>query len=162
MKILILNGPNLNLLGKRQPEIYGTGTMEEALKVLAVNFPEIKLSYAHSNHEGTLIDIIQQAGTTRPFDGIVLNAGAFTHTSLALADAIASVEVPVVEVHLSNIAKREPIRRRSLIASVCRGTITGFGIDSYRLGLEALIHIIDPSTVTPRSARNITKEETKK
>lgn len=137
--ILIINGPNLNLLGRRQPDIYGSQTMEQCLAGLRKHYPEIALEYYQSNHEGDIIDKIHACGyPEQSADGIVLNAGAYTHTSLAIADAIASVEVPVVEVHISNVASREPIRRTSLIGPVCRGTIQGFGLDSYRLAVEAL------------------------
>lgn len=135
MKILILNGPNLNLLGTRQPEIYGTTTLADIEAGLRERFPEVEFSFLQSNHEGVLIDAIQASGA----DGIVLNAGAYTHTSLALADAIASVSVPVVEVHLSNIHGREEIRRRSLIAPVCRGSIAGFGAKVYELAVRAFL-----------------------
>lgn len=139
MKILIVNGPNLNMLGRRQPEIYGADTMESCLDDLRGRYEEIELEYYQSNCEGSLIDKIQTAGCSGEFAGIVLNAGAYTHTSLAIADAIASVSIPVVEVHISNVAAREAIRRQSLIAPVCKGVISGFGLDSYRLAIEALI-----------------------
>lgn len=135
-KILILNGPNLNLLGKREPEIYGSETMEACLARLS----EIAdIEYAQSNHEGTLIDELHRVGFDRSYAGVVLNAGAYTHTSLALADAIAAIEIPVVEVHISNVHAREEIRHRSMIAPVCKGVICGFGLDSYRLAVEALL-----------------------
>lgn len=135
MKILILNGPNLNLLGSREPEIYGRTTLEDIERALRANFPDVEFVFRQSNHEGKLIDLIQNTDA----QGIVLNAGAYTHTSLALADCIAAVEVPVVEVHISNIFAREDIRRRSLIAPVCAGTISGFGPMSYALGVQALL-----------------------
>lgn len=135
-KILIINGPNLNLLGRRQPEIYGSQTMDSVLEGCA-KLAEIE--YFQSNHEGELIDKLHQVGFNSEYAGIVLNAGAYTHTSLALADAIAAIELPVVEVHISNVHAREEIRRHSLISGVCRGVIAGFGLDSYRLGVEALI-----------------------
>lgn len=139
-KILILNGPNLNLLGQRQPEIYGTRTMDDIMLALREDNPALELEYAQSNHEGELIDIIQRVGyDTARYQGIVFNAGAYTHTSLAIADAIAAVPLPVVEVHLSNVAAREPIRRTSLIAPVCAGTIAGFGHKSYLLAVKALL-----------------------
>lgn len=139
-KILILNGPNLNLLGHRQPEIYGTRTMDDIMLALREDNPALELEYAQSNHEGELIDIIQRVGyDTARYQGIVFNAGAYTHTSLAIADAIAAVPLPVVEVHLSNVAAREPIRRTSLIAPVCAGTIAGFGHKSYLLAVKALL-----------------------
>lgn len=135
MKILILNGPNLNLLGSREPEIYGRTTLEDIERALRANFPDVEFVFRQSNHEGELIDLIQNTDA----QGILLNAGAYTHTSLALADCIAAVEVPVVEVHISNIFAREDIRRRSLIAPVCAGTISGFGPMSYALGVQALL-----------------------
>lgn len=139
-KILILNGPNLNLLGLRNPDIYGNQSMEQYLEFLRDCYRDIEIEYSQSNHEGELIDLIQNVGyDTDSYSGIVLNAGAYTHTSLAIADAIEAVTVPVVEVHISNVAAREPIRHKSLIAPVCRGTICGFGMDSYRLAIEALI-----------------------
>lgn len=138
-KILILNGPNLNLLGTREPEVYGRVSMDDYLKALAVDYPGVEIDYFQSNSEGELIDRLQEAGFDEELAGIVFNAGAYTHTSLALADAIRAIERPVVEVHISNPAAREEIRHRSLIAPACRGTISGFGMDSYRLGIEALI-----------------------
>ena len=142
-KILILNGPNLNLLGKREPEIYGSETMEQVLTALRMASAKrgIDLEYVQSNHEGVLVDTIQRVGfDTEDYIGIVLNAGACTHTSLALADAIAAIPLPVVEVHISNVAARaEAIRHTSLIAPVCAGTIAGFGTYSYLLGLLALL-----------------------
>jgi 3-dehydroquinate dehydratase-2 len=140
MKILIINGPNLNLLGMRQPEIYGTESMEQYLEFLKECYKEADIEYFQSNHEGDIVDQIQRVGyDIDEYAGIVLNAGAYTHTSLAIADAIAAVKLPVVEVHISNVAAREEIRRRSFIAPVCRGTIAGFGMDSYRLAIEALL-----------------------
>lgn len=138
-KILILNGPNLNLLGTREPEIYGRVSMDEYLKALTVDYPGVEIDYFQSNSEGELIDRLHEAGFDEEVTGIIFNAGAYTHTSLALADAIRAIERPVVEVHISNTAAREDIRRQSLIAPACRGTIAGFGMDSYRLGIEALI-----------------------
>lgn len=142
-KILILNGPNLNLLGKREPTIYGSETMEQVLAGLEKAAAEhgAAIEYAQSNHEGELVDIIQRVGfDTDGYAGIVLNAGAYTHTSLAIADAIAAVPLPVVEVHISNVAARaEQIRHTSLIAPVCKGTIAGFGTRSYLLGMLALL-----------------------
>ena len=139
MKILIINGPNLNLLGRREPEIYGTLTMEAYLEVLRGYYPDVEIDYFQSNCEGELIDIIHRAGFDPSVTGIVLNAGAYTHTSLALHDAVKAIERPVIEVHISNIASREEVRRRSMIAPACLGTIAGFGMDSYRLGVEALL-----------------------
>ena len=140
MKILIINGPNLNLLGVREPGIYGSATFDSALERLRGLYPDIELEYFQSNHEGAIIDRLHAAGLGDAYAGIILNAGAYTHTSLAIADAIAAIEVPVVEVHISNVAAREEIRHRSLIAPVCRGSIAGFGLDSYRLAVEAIAH----------------------
>ncbi len=136
MKVLIINGPNLNLLGRREPEIYGSETMDSAI-ALCSEIAEIE--YFQSNHEGALIDELHRVGFDSSYAGIVLNAGAYTHTSLALADAIAAIELPVVEVHISNVHAREEIRHRSLISGVCCGVIAGFGLYGYRLGVEALI-----------------------
>ena len=138
MKILIVNGPNLNWLGKREPGIYGAESMDDCLVRLRRAFPDVDIEYYQSNVEGFLIDRLQQAaddGTA----GIVLNAGAYTHTSVALHDAIRSIEVPVVEVHISNVHRREDFRRHSFISPACRGVICGFGMDSYRLGILALL-----------------------
>ena len=138
MKLLIMNGPNLNRLGKREPGIYGSETMEDCLDRLRSIFKDVEIDYYQSNVEGFLIDRLQQAaddGTA----GIVLNAGAYTHTSVALHDAIRSIEVPVVEVHISNVHQREDFRRQSMISPACRGVICGFGMDSYRLGILALL-----------------------
>lgn len=140
MKILIINGPNLNLLGVREPGIYGSATFDSALERLRGLYPDIELEYFQSNHEGAIIDRLHAAGFGDAYAGIILNAGAYTHTSLAIADAIAAIKVPVVEVHISNVAAREEIRHRSLIAPVCRGSIAGFGLDSYRLAVEAIVH----------------------
>lgn len=139
MKILIINGPNLNLLGMRQPEIYGNESMDQYLDFLHQCYPDAEIEYYQSNIEGELIDRLHRTGFDTSYSGIILNAGAYTHTSLALADAIAAIEVPVVEVHISNVASREAIRHTSLISAVCRGTIAGFGMDSYRLAIEALL-----------------------
>lgn len=136
MKVLIINGPNLNLLGRREPSIYGSEGMERILGELRAR---CDIEYFQSNHEGALIDKLHEVGFDRSYAGVVLNAGAYTHTSLAIADAIAAIELPVVEVHISNVHAREEIRHRSLISPVCRGVIAGFGLDSYRLGVEALI-----------------------
>ncbi len=138
-KILIINGPSLNLLGVREPEIYGRIAMDDFLKALAADYPSLDLEYVQSNHEGDIIDAIHSAGFDADTKGIVLNAGAYSHTSLAIADAIRAVQTPVVEVHISNTAAREPERRVSMIAPACRGSIAGFGLDSYRLAIEALI-----------------------
>lgn len=141
MKILIINGPNLNLLGKRQPEIYGHDTLADiAERVDTVFGSQAQLTWWQSNSESEIIDRLHDAGYGKEkMDGIVLNAGAYTHTSLAIADAIAAIPVPVVEVHLSNIFSREEIRHRSLIAPVCCGSISGFGWHSYLLAVEALL-----------------------
>lgn len=138
MKILILNGPNLNLQGRRDPAVYGTQTFGKLFDELRSRYPQVEFDYVQSNHEGVLIDTIQQSDGR--FDGVVLNAGGYTHTSVALRDAVAAVEVPVVEVHISSILARESFRHTSLLASVAMGSIMGFGLDSYRLGVEALIH----------------------
>lgn len=139
MKFLIINGPNLNLLGQREPEIYGRRTMADILAELDSDFAEDDIDYFQSNHEGELIDRLHEAGYgDEACDGIVLNAGGLTHTSVSLADAVAAIPVPVVEVHLSNIAAREEWRRRSLLAPVCRGSICGFGPAVYALALAAL------------------------
>jgi 3-dehydroquinate dehydratase-2 len=136
MKFQIINGPNLNLVGKREKEVYGDIKMEDYLKLLREHFPDMTLDYYQSNHEGELIDQLHQSAAS--FDGIVLNAGGYTHTSVSLRDAIASVSRPVVEVHISHLLKRETFRHTSLIAPACSGTIMGFGLDGYRLAIEAL------------------------
>lgn len=138
-KILILNGPNLNLLGRREPEIYGSGSFEAFLQQLREQYADkVEISYAQSNVEGELVNHLQVAGFGA-FDGIVLNAGAYTHTSIALGDCIRAIETPVIEVHISNIHAREPFRHRSLLAAACRGTICGFGLNSYRLAVESFL-----------------------
>ncbi len=140
-KILVINGPNLNLLGRREPGIYGTDTLEAIAKRLTEKYAgRVELEWCQSNHEGEIIDMIHHVGFNEEYLGIVLNAGAYTHTSLAIADAIAAVRLPVVEVHLSNVMAREEIRHRSLIAPVCKGTIAGFGAGSYDLGIAALLN----------------------
>lgn len=136
MKIQIINGPNLNLLGKREKEIYGEVDFEEFLELLKEHFQDIELEYYQSNVEGEIINRIQDVGFD--FDGIVLNAGGYTHTSVAISDAIAAVETPVVEVHISNVFAREDYRHVSLIGPNCIGSISGFGLDSYRLAIESL------------------------
>lgn len=138
MKILIINGPNLNLLGTREPQHYGTGTMDSVLDALKSQYPRVEFDYYQSNEEGFLIDRLHKT-LEEPCDGVVLNAGGYTHTSVALRDAIAAIKVPVVEVHISNVHSREEFRHRSLISAVCKGVICGFGLDSYRLGVEALL-----------------------
>ena len=137
MKILILNGPNLNLLGKREPEIYGTQTFEEYFKQLKVKYSTIDLEYYQSNSEGNLIDKIHEVGFS--YDGIVLNAGAYTHTSVAIADAISGITTPVIEVHISNVHQREEFRHKSYLSPVCKGVVLGFGLKSYELGIESFI-----------------------
>ncbi len=140
MKLLILNGPNLNLQGRRDTHVYGTQRFEDFLERLRARYPYCPLDYRQSNHEGVLIDAIQQADGT--YDGVVLNAGGYTHTSVALRDAVSAVAVPVVEVHISSILAREEFRRISLLAPVAAGSVMGFGLDSYRLGVEALAEIV--------------------
>lgn len=139
MRISIINGPNLNLLGSREPEKYGNTSFEDYLESLKVLFPDIRFDYFQSNVEGELINMLHQTGFS--CDGIILNAGGYTHTSVAIADAIASVKAPVVEVHITNTAAREQFRHTSLIAGSCKGSIAGFGLDSYRLAVEALREI---------------------
>lgn len=137
MKIQIINGPNLNMLGKRETEIYGSCSFDEFMAELRADFPDTEIEYYQSNVEGELINKMQETGFS--VNGIVLNAGAYTHTSIALHDCIRSIECPVIEVHISNVHKREEFRRQSMISSACKGVITGFGLDSYRLAVEALI-----------------------
>ena len=137
MKIQIINGPNINLLGKREPSIYGSVTFDAYLAGLRQRYAYIEIYYFQSNFDGELIDCIQQAGFEA--DGIILNAGAYTHTSIALQDAIRAVPAPVIEVHISNVHSRESYRHVSMIASACKGVICGFGLNSYRLALEALL-----------------------
>lgn len=137
MKILILNGPNLNLLGTREPGIYGNSSFDTYLPELQKQFPQVEISYFQSNIEGEMINKMQEVGFT--FDGIVLNAGAYTHTSVALHDCIRSLKCPVIEVHISNVHAREEFRHKSMISSACKGVIAGFGLDSYRLAIEALV-----------------------
>jgi len=139
MKIQIINGPNLNLLGKREPEIYGNKSFEDWLIKLRSLFPKITFDYYQSNVEGELINKIHETGFS--YDGIVLNPGGYTHTSVSLADAVASVKTPVIEVHISNISAREEFRQKSLVGRYCAGSIIGLGLDGYRLAIEALIGI---------------------
>lgn len=136
MEIEIINGPNLNLLGVREPGIYGSEGFDTYLAALRQKYPDVTINYYQSNEEGKLIDRIHSTGFTA--DGIILNAGAYTHTSIALHDAIRAVPAPVVEVHISNVHKREEFRRKSMISPACTGVIYGFGLDSYRLALEAI------------------------
>ena len=135
-RILIVNGPNLNLLGVREPGIYGKCKFEDYLPELKRAFPEVELSYYQSTIEGELLDKMQEVGFTA--DGIVLNAGAYTHTSIALLDCIRAIECPVVEVHISNVHQREEFRHHSMISAGCRGVVCGFGLKSYKLAIEAL------------------------
>ncbi|MDE6396317.1 MAG: 3-dehydroquinate dehydratase [Muribaculaceae bacterium] len=138
--IQIVNGPNLNLLGRRQPEIYGTTTLDDIIGGLKSQFePSVEIRHFVSNHEGALIDTIQTAGFDPECLGIVINAGAYTHTSLAIADAVAAIPVPVVEVHISNIAAREEIRHRSLITPYAKGIIAGLGTAGYKLAADFLV-----------------------
>ena len=137
MKVIIINGPNLNLLGVREPGIYGKESMEIYLQQLRKDYPNVEIEYYQSNIEGELINKLQEVGFS--YDGIVLNAGAYTHTSIALLDCIRSLQTPVIEVHISNVNDREEFRRHSMIASACKGTIQGFGMNSYRLAIEAFL-----------------------
>jgi len=137
MVVHIINGPNLNLVGKREPEVYGNRSLDQYLQELIEQFPQHTIDVYQSNIEGEIVDRLQQVG----FDdcGIVLNAGGYTHTSVAIADAVAAITAPVVEVHISNIYSREPFRHKSLLSPVCKGIIAGFGLDSYRLALLSLV-----------------------
>lgn len=137
MKILIINGPNLNLLGVREPGIYGSRGFDDYLAELRRAYCTDTIDYYQSNHEGGIIDKLHEVGFGA-VDGVVLNAGGYTHTSVAIADAISAVKTPVIEVHISNIGKREEFRHHSFISPVCIGSIAGFGLDSYRLAIEAL------------------------
>lgn len=137
MKLIIINGPNLNLLGIREKEIYGNQSFNDYFNQLKVDFPTIDLNYYQSNVEGELINKIQEVGFS--FDGIILNAGGYTHTSVAIADCIAAVQAPVIEVHISNVYAREEYRHTSLLAPKCKGSIIGFGLDSYKLAIQAFL-----------------------
>ena len=137
MKLLILNGPNLNLQGKRDQSVYGAESFEEFIPRLRALYPEHTLDYAQSNIEGELIDALHKA--VGEYDGVLFNAGGYTHTSVALRDAVAAITTPVVEVHISNVAAREEFRHTSLIGGVCRGSIAGFGPDSYRLAVDYFV-----------------------
>ena len=139
-RILVLNGPNLNLLGTREPQIYGYTTMDDVIEDLQSRFSGIEIEYFQSNCEGGIIDKLHAVGFDSQCIGVALNAGAYTHTSLAIADAIAAIKTPVVELHISNVHARESIRHTSLISPVCRGVIAGFGVDSYRLAIEAILN----------------------
>ena len=137
MKILIINGPNLNLLGKREPDVYGSITFEEYFGKIKTRYKKLEFEYYQSNVEGELIDKIHEVGFE--YDGIIINAGAYTHTSVALRDAIAGIETLVIEVHISNTHQREEFRHHSYISPVCKGIILGFGLDSYRLAIESFL-----------------------
>ncbi len=137
MKIIVINGPNLNLLGTRETTIYGNQTFEDYYDGLKSKFSAIELFYYQSNVEGELINKLQEIGFS--FDGIIMNAGGYTHTSVAMRDAIAAIKTPVVEVHISNVFTRENFRKHSMIAPVCKGLIAGFGMDSYRLAIESFL-----------------------
>lgn len=137
MKIQIVNGPNLNLLGVREPGIYGSESFESYLPKLREQYPDVEIEYYQSNVEGELINKIQEVGFS--FDGIVLNAGAYTHTSIALHDCIRAIKCPVVEVHISNVHQREDFRHHSFISAACKGVVCGFGLNSYRLAIEGLL-----------------------
>mgnify|MGYP001791287753 CR=1 FL=1 len=137
MKLIIINGPNLNLLGKREPTVYGTTTFEDYFNQLKEDFSEVTLEYYQSNIEGELIDKIHEVGFS--YDGIILNAAAYTHTSIAIADAIKAIETPVVEVHISNVHSREKFRHLSYIAPNVKGIISGFGLKSYNLAIESFM-----------------------
>ncbi|WP_099463768.1 MULTISPECIES: type II 3-dehydroquinate dehydratase [Parabacteroides] len=136
-KIQIINGPNLNLLGKREPTVYGNTSFEGYLSELRNKYPQFEIAYFQSNIEGEMIDKIHEVGFD--YDGIIMNAGAYTHTSIALHDAIKAVTTPVVEVHISNVHARESFRHVSMISAACKGVILGFGLDSYRLALESFL-----------------------
>lgn len=136
MKILIINGPNLNLQGRREMGVYGSESFEEFVPKLHTEFPDDSIDYVQSNIEGEIVDALQRADGV--YDGVLLNAGGYTHTSVAIRDAVAAIGVPVVEIHISNIAAREEFRHTTLLGAVAAGSIIGFGLDSYRLGVEAL------------------------
>ena len=138
MRIQIINGPNINLLGKREPSIYGAVSFEDYYKKLTSLYPDIDFDYFQSNVEGEMINKIHEVGFS--YDGIILNAGAYTHTSIALQDALRAVTTPAIEVHISNVHTREEFRHKSMISCACRGVICGFGLDSYRLAVEAFLN----------------------
>lgn len=142
MKIQIINGPNLNLLGKRETSVYGNQSFEDFLGTLKGRFPDHSIEYYQSNVEGELVNKLHEVGFS--YDGIILNAGAYTHTSVALHDAVAGIKTPVVEVHISNVYAREEFRHKSLITSKCVGMLTGFGMDGYAMALHYLINIRKP------------------
>ena len=137
MRVIIINGPNLNLLGQREPSVYGADSFEAYFATLQRAYPQLELSYFQSNHEGALLDKLHEVGFS--YDGIILNAGAYTHTSVALHDAIRAITTPVVEVHISNTFAREAFRHHSYISAVAKGVIVGFGMESYRLALESFL-----------------------
>ena len=137
MTIWIINGPNLNLLGVREPEIYGNKSFDHYIEELRERYPQVDIKYFQSNIEGVIIDKLHEIGFSA--DGVVLNAGAYTHTSVAIADAISAISTPVVEVHISNTAKREEFRHRSYLTPVCRGVVMGFGLNSYEMALNSFI-----------------------
>jgi 3-dehydroquinate dehydratase-2 len=137
MKIIIINGPNLNLLGKREPDVYGSETFDSFFNQLKNDFPQIELSYFHSNIEGELIDKIQEVGFS--YDGIILNTAAYTHTSIGIGDAVKAIQTPVIEVHISNTFARESFRHQSFISPNAKGIIIGFGLQSYKLALQSFL-----------------------
>ena len=139
MKLIIINGPNLNLLGVREKSVYGNRSFEDYFEELKIAFPDLELEYFQTNTEGALIDKIHEIGFT--YKGILLNAGGYTHTSVALADALAAITTPVIEVHISNIYAREAFRHKSMIAGRCIGSISGFGLESYRLALHYFLSL---------------------
>jgi 3-dehydroquinate dehydratase-2 len=139
-RIQIINGPNLNLLGKREPTVYGNQSFDTYFEKLKTDFPDVQLDYFQSNTEGSIIDKLHETGFN--YDGIILNGGAYTHTSIAIADAIRAITTPVVEVHISNVFQREEYRHHSFLSEACKGCIVGFGLDSYRLAVEAIIHAL--------------------
>ena len=137
MKLIVINGPNLNLLGVREPSVYGNQSFTQYLDELKKKFPSIHIDYFQSNVEGELINKLHEVGFS--YDGVILNAGGYTHTSVAIADAISAIKTPVIEVHISNIYAREEFRHNSLIAGKCKGSISGFGLDSYKLAVESFL-----------------------
>lgn len=139
MKILIINGPNLNLLGRREPGIYGSVSFDKYIEELRLLYPQVRIEYCQSNVEGELINLLHENGFDA--DGILLNAGGYTHTSVAIHDAILSITTPVIEIHISNTYAREEFRHKSLISGACKGVIAGLGLDSYRLGIEAIFRL---------------------
>ena len=145
MNILVINGPNLNLLGTREPEFYGTQTLKEIEDELRITFPQVQFTFFQSNHEGAIIDTLQST-LTGNVDAVVMNPAAFTHYSYAIRDAVAALSIPVIEVHLSNIHLREEFRKQSVVAPVCKAQISGFGSASYRIAVETLLqHSISPT-----------------